>query len=101
MFAIKGVKIFPHRPAGLLGLRPVDRRSLDPLETAGVGLDHAGVHGKALTADKAGVHAAPNNAFEHPAKDLTVPEAAMAVHRKARMVRHPVLKPQPAEPSVG
>ncbi len=77
-------------------MRPVDLSVHDPLETAGIGLDHAGVHGgvhggvqggihgKALAADQSRRHAAADNLLEDLAQDIALAEAAVAVHREGR-----------------
>ena len=40
---IEGGEILPDRTAHPLRVQPIDLRSLDPLEAAGIGLDHRGV----------------------------------------------------------
>ncbi len=101
VLALKRSQVLTHRAAGPLSVRPIDLRTLDPLEAAGVGLDHRGVHRKALAADQSRRHAAADHLLEHLAQDIALTEAPVAVHRKRRMVRDPVLQAQAAEPAVG
>ena len=44
----------------------------------GIGLDQAGVHGKAVTADKAGRNTCPDNAFEHRTENIMIAETLVA-----------------------
>ena len=101
MFAVERVEILPDRAARPFFVGPVDVSSRDALEPAGVGLDHAGIDREPLAADQPGVHATPHHALEHVAQYVAVAEPAMPVDRKRRMVRHPVLKTEPAKPAVG
>ena len=67
---------------------------------AGIRFDHAGVHGEALAADKTGRHAAMHHALEHQSEGRAVAKPAMAVQGKRRVIRHPILETQPAEPTI-
>ena len=60
--AAKYSRIRTPRP---LLVRPRDLAPLDPLEAAGIGLDHAGVHRKALARDQPHLHAPADDALEH------------------------------------
>ena len=86
---------------GLLLVAPVDVAALDPLVAAGVCLDHAGIDGKAFAADQPDLHARRHHALEHQPKRGALTEAAMAVDRERRMVRHCFFEAKPAEPPVG
>jgi hemoglobin len=77
VLAVQGRQILPHRTAGPLGVRPRDLASLDPLVAAGIGLDHAGVHRKALAGDQPRLHAPADDALEHAPQDIALPEAAV------------------------
>ena len=99
--AVERGQILPDRAARPLLVRPVDLGALDPLETAGVGLDHAGIDREAFAADQARGHARRNHLFEDLAQDIAVAEPAVPVDREGRVVGDLVLQTQPAEPAVG
>ena len=93
-------QIFPNRAASPLLVGPVDHRPLDALETTGVRLDHAGVHGKALATHQARFHGVADDLLEDRAQDVALPEAAVAIDREGRMIGNPVFQAKPAEPSI-
>ncbi len=99
--ALKRVDEFLDRTLAKLFFRPIHLGPLDPLKAAGIGLDHRGVHGKALAADQPRRHATADNLLEHLAQDIAVAKAAVAVHREGRMMGNLVLQTQAAEPAVG
>src|ERR1041385_7586419 len=67
---------------------------------AGIRLHDTGIDGKALAPYQASVHAGSNHRLKHMPEDIAVPEAAMAVDRECRMVGHPVVEVEPAEPPI-
>src|SRR5207302_9725898 len=85
------------RPAASGG-RP--RGTLDSVAVAGVGLDQAGIDGKALTADQSLVDAALQHCLEQTSQKVTIAKAAVAVLRGCRMVRPRAAEPEPAKPAV-
>ena len=100
VLAFQRDQVLTHRAARPLRVAPIDLGPLDPLEAAGVGLDHAGIHGKALAADQTGCHAAADNLLEDLAQDIALAKTTVPVHREGRMVGNRVLEPEPAEPPV-
>ena len=88
VLALQRRQVLTDRPLGRLLVAPVDFAALDPLVAAGVGLDHAGIDGKAFAADQPDLHARRHHALEHQPKRGALTEAAVAVDRERRMVRH-------------
>src|SRR5438552_173635 len=76
------------------------RGTLDAVAVAGVGLDQAGIDGKALAADQSLVDAALQYRLEQTSQKVTIAKAAVAVLRECRMVRHRAVEPKPAKPAV-
>ena len=101
VLALQRREVFTDRALGLLLVAPVDVAALDPLVAAGVGLDHAGIDRKAFAADQPDLHARRHHALAHQPKRGALTEAAMAVDRERRMVRHCFFEAKPAEPPVG
>ncbi len=101
MFAVERVEILPDRAARPFFVGPVDVSSRDALEPAGVGLDHAGIDREPLAADQTDVHATPHDALEHMAQHIAVAKPTVTVVRERRVIRHPVLEPETAEPAIG
>ena len=101
VLALQRRQVLTDRPSGLLLVAPVDFAALDPLVAAGVCLDHAGIDGKAFAADQPDLHARRHHALEHQPKRGALTEAAMAVDRERRMVRHCLFEAKPAESPVG
>src|SRR5262245_19265225 len=46
------------------------------------------------------VHARPHRRFKHMAQDVAIAEAPVAIDRKRRVIRHLLVKIEPAKPSV-
>src|SRR5512143_2059073 len=67
---------------------------------AGIGLDHTGINGEAFTLDQASIHAGSHHSLEQLPEDIAAPEPTVAIDRERRMVRHPVVKIEPAEPPI-
>ena len=80
--------------------RPIDLCAFDPLETAGVRPDDAGVHGKSLATDKLRLQTLADDAFKHLAQHVAVAEPVVPVDRKRRMVGNLVFKAEPAKPAI-
>jgi len=70
------------------------------IAVAGVGLDQAGVDGKAFPADQALVDAAPQHALEQPPQQIALAKAAMPVLRERRVIGNLAIQTESAEPSV-
>lgn len=101
MFAVQRGETFLNRSARQLLVRPVDPlHPLDPLVTAGIRLDHARIHGKALALGEPGCHASAHNALEHKAQEIALTKPTVPVDRESRMVRNRGLKPEAAKPSI-
>ena len=99
---VQGLDIFPHRPLGVLGnIRRLPFWPWNGALLVGVGLDQAGIHGKAFTARQAFRHATLNRTFKQMPQNIALAEAAVAVDRKARMIRRLAIEPQAAEPAIG
>src|ERR1700682_1707985 len=79
-------------------LRTLARRAAAAI---GVGLDHAGIDGKAFATDQPLLHAPCDYTLEHLPKRIALPETAVTVLREGRMVRYRVLKAESTEPAIG
>src|SRR5206468_8286347 len=66
----------------------------------GVGLDYAGIDGKAFATDQSLLHAARDHALEHLPKRIALTEAAVTVLREGRMVRYRVFQAKSTEPAI-
>ena len=66
-------------------VRRQTRGTLNAAAVAGIGLDQAGVDGKAFTADQPLGDAAPQHALEQPPQQVAVAKAAVAVLREGRV----------------
>src|SRR6202023_1202296 len=77
------------------------RSTLDAVAVTGIGVDQAGVDGKAFATDQPLVDAALQDGLEQTPQQIALAEAAMAVLRKGRVVGHTPIEPEPAEPAVG
>ena len=87
--------------AGLtLRRRPVDLIGCLAAISAGVGLYDAGINRKTFALDQASLHAGPHHCLEHVAQDVAVAEAAVAIDRERRVVRHFVIKMEAAKPAI-
>ena len=69
--------------------------------TMGIGADHAGIDGEALTADDALGHAASDAGLEQRAQQVAVAKPAVPVLGEGRVVRHGIGQVEPAEPAMG
>ncbi len=98
--AVQRRKIFANRPADRTRFAPIDL-ALNAGEAAGIRLDHRGIHGKTFAAHQTRIQADVHDMLKHPAQHITIPEPAMTVQRKRRVIGNPVLQSQPAEPAVG
>src|ERR1700724_343466 len=94
-------QILPYRPRRELWITQVRLLALSTAAAVGVGLDHAGVDGKAFATDQSLLHASRDHAFEHLPKCVALPETAVTVLRERRMVRYRVLKAESTEPAIG
>jgi len=95
------LQVLAHRAGLARRVTPVGRSGLHPAVAAGVGLDHAGVHGEALAAHQPRRHAAAHHQLEHVAKQVALTEAAMPVLGEGGVVRDLAVQPEPAEPAIG
>ena len=77
------------------------RSPFDAVAVAGIGLDQAGVDGKAFAADQPLGNAPLQHGLEQSPQQVAVTKAAMAVLREGRVVGHLAVEPEPAEPAVG
>jgi hypothetical protein len=68
--------------------------------TAGIGFDDACIGRKALALDQTRVHARSNHRLEHPAEDVAIAKAAVAIHRQRRMMRNFVIEFEATEPAI-
>ena len=82
VLALQRRQILTDRPLGLLHIAPIDVAAFDPLVAACVRLDHAGIDGKALTANQSDLHARRYDALEHQPERVARTEAAMPVDRE-------------------
>ena len=80
----------------LLHLLPLTERA-----AIGIGLDQAGVNGKAFTANQVLCDARSNNALKNKPQDITISEAIIARPGKRRVIRHSIFDAQAAEPAIG
>ena len=95
---IEDGQILLDRTAG--GIRRQTRSTLDAVAIAGVGLDQAGIDGKAFATDQALVDAALQHGLEQLAQQVAVAEAAMPVLREGRMIGHLAVEAQSTKPAV-
>src|SRR4030095_14649699 len=99
---IERFQVFPDRPGNrlrvplLVPIRPWDRTL-----AIGISLDEAGIDRKALATDQTLCDAALHHRLEQMAEHIALAEAAMAVLREGRMIRHLTFPTQSAEPAVG
>src|SRR6185369_14704419 len=80
--------------------RPIDLVRRLAMIAASIGLDHAGINGEAFTLDQASIHAGPHHSLEQLPEDVAAAEPTVAIDRERRVVRHPVVKIEPAEPPI-
>jgi hypothetical protein len=62
--------------------------AFDPLLPIGIGLDQARIDCKSFITNQLLLDAAAQHALEHATKEVTLPEAAMPVFGKRRVIRH-------------
>src|ERR1700733_13239929 len=67
---------------------------------ASIGFHHARIDSKSSALDQTGGHAGGNDAFEYPGKDMVLPKPMQPVLRKCRVGWNPVVKVEPAEPTL-
>jgi hypothetical protein len=83
--------------------RRLRRKSLvtfDPLLPIGIGLDQARIDCKSFAADQSLLDATAQDALEHAAEEVALPEAAVPVLGERRVIRHRPIQTEPAEPPV-
>ena len=80
VLALQRGQVFPNRAPRPLRVRPIDLGALDPLETAGVGLDHRGIDSKALAADKTRRHAAQDDLLKDFAQEIALARSHLKLH---------------------
>jgi hypothetical protein len=65
-----------------------------------VSFHDAGIDGKALALDQASIHASAHYGLEHMTQNVAVTEAAVAIDRERRVIRHFVIKTEAAKPAI-
>ena len=66
----------------------------------GISFHDARIDREPFALDKPGIHARPDHRLEQLSKDVAVTEAAMAIDRERRVVRHLVVEIEAAEPPI-
>ena len=67
----------------------------------GIGLDQAGIDGKAFATNQIGCNARLDDPLKHAAKNFAIAKALVAGARERRMIRDSVLDTEFAEPPIG
>ena len=96
---VEDSQILVDRSAG--GLRWKSLVTFDPPLSIGIGLDQARVDRKSFAPDQPLLDAAAQDALEHATEEIALPEAAMPVLGKRRVIRHHPIQTEPTEPPVG
>src|SRR5215472_14471670 len=96
---VEDSQILIDRSAG--SLRWKSLVTFDPPLSIGIGLDQARVDGKSFTPDQPLLDAAAQDALEHATEEIALPETAMPVLGKRRVIRHYPIQTEPTEPPVG
>src|SRR5215469_12076611 len=84
-----------------LGSRPIDLIRRLTMIAAGIGLHDARIDREPFTPHQASIHTGPHHRLEQLSKDVAIAEAAVAIHREGRVVRHWVIEIETTEPTVG
>jgi len=66
-----------------------------------LGLNNAGIYGKAFALDQTGGHAGTHDFVKHPTKRPALTKPPVAILGKGRMVRYDIFQTEVAEPTVG
>jgi len=97
---VESGKIFPNRARLTLLLGPVQLIGRFAVIRAGIGLQHAGVDGKALTLHQPHRHRRPHDAFEDMAQQAALAKAPEPVLRESRVMRDLVIEIERTKPAV-
>src|SRR5690242_10870521 len=63
-------------------------------------LNDACIYGEAFALHQASIHAGSDDGLEHMPQDVAIAEAAVAIDRERRVIRHLVIEVQTTEPSI-
>jgi len=74
--------------------------SLNTLLPVGLGLDQAGIDGKALAADQTFLDATAHHRLEQAAQQITLAETPVAVLREGRVIGHLAIEAKPTKPAI-
>jgi len=101
LLAVECDEIFSDCPRLPKRRGPIRIRSYDTLEATSIRFDHARIHGEALPANKASIHATPHHSLEDMAEDVALAEPTMTVLSEGGVVGNQIFEAKTTEPAIG